>query len=224
MNILRTTTCIEHRHPEFRVSYDPTIVHVNEDAEWLVNWLAQSVAAGTRFAPGETCQIGWSMLEFRQTEDGELSLWEPDMRSMPVVWGEGVSSTLAHLRIQKDVVESVLDADDIAFPSMCHSVLICTRLARSAGIIMERADSAGTDSGWFFGCRANDHDHNNAAELLRVSIFEAVVNHAPTVVPYLALPPGSLLGIGTSAPIMFLHGVPLVCKPGSILAMHHSSE
>jgi hypothetical protein len=224
MAVLRTTSCQHHLHPEFRITYDPALVPVEADARWFVKWLEEAVAGGERFAPGQTCQVGWMVTEIRAAGDGTLALWEPDMRSLPVAWVEGVSHTLSQLRAQKDVVESVMVAGDLSFPSMRQSAIICTRLGQGQAVVMERTEPDGADSGWFCGCREDGHDHNDVAELRRVSLYEAAVRHSPQVVPYLALPPGVLVGISESAPAVFRDGEPLEFRPGSYLAVRYAGE
>ncbi len=175
MALVRTSTCVRYRHPEFRLTYDPTVVHVEGDVMRFISWLEDSVAQGTRYLAGQTCQVGWAVTEVRHCENGDLSLWEPNMQHMPIVWSECVSYTLAHMRLQKDVVDSILSAEDLSFPYMCESALICTRLGQSEGLLLERSEPSGADSGWFCGCRDQDHDHDNPAELRRVSLYEAAV-------------------------------------------------
>jgi hypothetical protein len=220
--ILRTSNCRAYKHPEFRITYDPAIVPVEADLRWFLGWLEQSIAQGKRFAPGQTCQIGWMLTEVRQGNDSLLSLWEPDMRAMPVSWTESVSNTLAHLRLQTDVVESVLSADALSYPSIRQSAIICTRLGQKDGLVMERTEPSGADSGWFFGCREKDHQHNDVAELLRVSLYEAAIRYAPQIVPYLALPKGVLIAVSKGVPAIFQDGELLDLKPGSFLAARHS--
>ena len=216
---VRTKTCSRHGHPEFRVNYDPAIVSIDNDVKWFVSWLEESVAQGTRFSAGQTCQVGWVVTEIRLREDGDLSVWEPDMRHMPVVWSESVSHTLTDLRTQKDVVESVLDGEEIAFPSMRESAIICTRLARGEDFMMERTPPSGMASGWFFGCWGKNHDHNDPAELSCVSLYEAAVLHASQIVPYLALPSGLLILVRNGAPILYRDGVLLAFRAGGYLEM-----
>jgi hypothetical protein len=192
MAILRTTSCRRHRHPEFRITYDPALVPVEGDARWFVGWLEEAVAGGERFAAGQTCQVGWVVTEFRASENSTLALWEPDMWQFPVAWVESVSYTLAHLRRQKDVCESVLTADDLLFPSMLQSAIICTRLGQTPGVVMERSAPSASDSGWFCGCSGEGHDHNTVGELRKVSLYHAAVRYAPRIVPFLALPEGVL--------------------------------
>ena len=76
MKVLRTTTCGRHGHPEFRIAYDPAVDVVPRDAEWFLGWLEESVAEGTRYKAGQTCQVGWLVTEVRQDESGDLALWE----------------------------------------------------------------------------------------------------------------------------------------------------
>jgi hypothetical protein len=148
MAVLRTTSCFRYEHPEFQITYDPTRVPVEGDLHWLINWLEESVAQGNRFSSDQTCQIGWMVTKVRQSDVGTLTLWEPDMREMPIVWVESVSNTLAHLRLQKDVVESVLAPSDLSYPSILESLLICSRLKENNGLVMERCQPSGRDSGW----------------------------------------------------------------------------
>lgn len=216
MEVLHTTTCASHGHPEFRVSFNPKLVPVPYDARWLVGWLEDSVARGERFAPGQTCQIGWLVAQVRAGADGALELWEPDLQHLPVQWVEGVSGLLGHLRLQKDVAESVPDAE-FEFPSMLRSTIVCTRFARADTLILERTETRESRSGWFCGCAEQDHDHDSVNELCRVSLYEAAVMSGMRIVPYLALPPGALLELGTGAPTIFLNGEPVAFKPGSFL-------
>ena len=218
MAIQQTTSCRRHAHPEFRVTYDPAVVPVEEDVRWFLAGLEKSVAAGERFTDGQTFQVGWMVTLLRDSGPGFLSILEPDMRQMPVAWIDSVSQTLAHLRVQKDVCESVLSAEDLSFPSAQEAALICTRLGRTQRMVMERSEPQGADSGWFCGCDGEGHNHNDERELLTVSLYEAAVRYSPQIIPYLALPPGTLLSHGGGPPAFFRHRRPLVYKPGSYLA------
>ncbi|WP_439621634.1 immunity protein Imm33 domain-containing protein [Gemmata sp.] len=223
MATVRTSKCHRHGHPEFRLTFDTNAVPVDADVGWLIDWLETAVASGTRFAPNETCQIGWGTTLVRAHESGDLSLWEPDMRSVPFEWVESVSATLAHLRLQKDVAESVLREGDMAFPSMLTSAIVCARLGPNQDIVLERVEPAGADSGWFCGCLQRDHDHNNARELRRVSLYEAAVR-APQIVPFLALPAGVLVATDHGVPTILHGGKPLAFARGSYLAMRFPDQ
>ncbi len=221
----QTTTCSQYGHPEFRITTEEKFGLVEPDLNWFMGWLEQSVVEGRRFESGQTCQVGWLVLEVRLNSDGTFSLWEPDLQAMPIVWKESVSTTLMHLRIQKDVVESVLSASELSFPSMRQSAIICSRLKKSKSLVLERSQPKGHASGWYFGCRDADHNHNDVSNLQCVSLYEAVVECAPQVVPYLALPDGTLVCVDTDAsPSIFKDGEPLNFKPESLLAARHSSR
>jgi hypothetical protein len=219
MTILQTTSCQRHGHPEIRITYDPALVPVEDDARWFMSWLEEAVASGEQFTVEQTVQVGWMILLVRALEDGVLSLWEPDMRDMPIAWVESVSRTLAYLRLQKDVCESLLEVEDIAFPSLEQTAIICKRVGQTKGVFMERlVPSSRLDSGWFYGCTCEDHDHNNTDELRCVSLYELGVKVAPHVVQYLALPEGALIQLGQGKLSIFRHGVPLAIRAGSYLA------
>lgn len=220
---LRTTRCGRQGHPEFRFNVDTAIV-VEADVNWFLEWLEDTVARGTRFANGQTCQVGWVVTQIRQGEGGDLSIWEPDMCHLPVEWSESLSRTLAHLRLQKDVVGSVLPLGELAFPSMRQSAIVCTRLRGADDLILERSTPAGADSGWFCGCRQDNHDHNDPTELRRVSLYEAAVKHAPRIVPYLALPSGVLVEVAGGLPVVFREGKALNFQPGSYLVAQRSNH
>lgn len=224
MKTLRTSKCSHHDHPEFQITIDSSIVVLDSDAEWFLRGLEEAVSQGERYSSGQTCQVGWMINEVRQHESGDLTWWEPDMRSFPVNWQEGINITLVQLRTQKDVVESVLTAEDITFPSLRQSAIICSRLEQSQNIIMERCESKELDSGWFFGCQLKDHDHNNIADLQRVSLYEAAVRFAPQIVPYLALPAGILVALKDGVPVIYRNGEPLTFQSGSFLATKYHIE
>lgn len=218
MPILRTTKCHQFQHPEFQFSYDPARIPVETDARWLVDWLEEAVAAGETFSAGQKFQIGWGLVEFRAEKDGALTLWEPDMKQFPDFWMEGVTNTLAHLRLQKDVCESVLSSRHLSFPMLGNSAIICNRLGQTQSILMDRQTPAGNDSGWFCGCTDEGHDHNSINELKRVSLYEVAVRYAPQIIPYLALPRGVLLKAGEGSLVIFRDSEQLAFKPGSYLA------
>jgi hypothetical protein len=80
--------------------------------------------------------------------------------SIPVQWFDGVTQTLAQLRRQKDVCESVLETRSLCFPSMRQSAIICNQFGRKPGFVSDRAEPSASDSGWFCGCD-HQHDHQN---------------------------------------------------------------
>ena len=74
---------------------------------WFLGWIESEVSGGRRFLPEQTVQVGWSVLEIRQRNDGALGFLEPDFRSIPVRFVDSVSNTLLHLLVQKSAAESL---------------------------------------------------------------------------------------------------------------------
>lgn len=223
MKVLRTSKCNSLGHPEFRITFNPSLVPAGDDADLLIKWLEETVASGTQFQPGQTCQFGWIETEIRSHESGDYTLWEPDMQSMPASWVEGVSTTLSQLRFQKDVVESVLDPDELSFPSWRQSAIYCSRLGQAEKINLERFQPEGNASGWYFGCQEADHDHNSVPELKCASLYEIVVRTHSRIALYLALPPGVLVVETERVPEIYRDGRELKFKQGSMLAQQYRS-
>lgn len=215
MDRITTQNCKAHGHLELALAYDPAQV-LESDVRWFASTLEWMVGSGSRFGAGESVQLGWSALWVSEMEDGVLGFEEPDMRSMPVMRQPGLTQTLRHLRLHKDVVESVLPADAAAFPSFRQACLVCTRLASSAGFIMDRQNPADADSGWFIGCRDKDHSHNQPDNLEKVSLYEAAIVHCPAALPYLALPAGILVAFDRM-PTIFKDRQALNLRRGSFL-------
>ena len=218
MSVVTTSRCTRFDHPEFQISYDSALVPVAEDVAWLVRWLEDTVERGARYLPGQTIQVGWSLVQVREVNDGFLSLWEPDWATMPINWVESVSHALSHLRVQKDVVESFIPAVEMAFPSLQESAIICSRLGDEGELVLDRFEPKGHSSGWFFGCADVDHNHNDAAQLQVLSLYEVSVRRTSRVIPYLALPPGTLIELCAGCPHVFQGDRPLAFAPGSYLA------
>lgn len=185
-----------------------------------MEWLEQTVSRGTKYLPGQTIQMGWSLFQIRESDDGLLSLWEPDFGSSPIVWIEGVSRTLAHVRLHKDVVESVLPVSEMTIPSLREAAIVCTRLSDASALVLDRQLPEGQSSGWFFGCADRDHNHHDKAQLRLVSLYDAVVT-APRTLPYLALPAGTFVILDASQPHIHRHDAPLPFRAGSYLAALH---
>lgn len=215
MNIVRTTNCSSHLHGEFVIEYDSQVV-LACDADWFARMLESWVGEGERFRDGESVQIGWSSTLLRQSESGELHFSEPDFASMPVNWQPGLTRTLAHLRLHKDVLESLLPSENLAIPSLRQSCLICTKLDGANDFMMARSQPENNDSGWFLGCR-EEHNHNDPNSLRLISLYQAILQHAPQALPYLALPPESYVAILSGQSSFFVAGKSIEPKIGSYL-------
>lgn len=216
---MRVTTrmCGLRRHPEFVIDYDPAVV-IEPDVEWFLAFLERSVASGTNYRAQETIRVGWADLLIEQEERGQLLLLEPDWSGgLPLKYIPGVTWTLAHMRRQKDVVESLGFGERLSFPTITQTAIICNQLyARDCGA-MDRAEPAGQDSGWFFGCDDPKHDHNDAGVLRRASLYE-IGCRVPGVVQFCAMPPGTNISLGGAEKIVVcLNGHDVTIRKGSYL-------
>lgn len=213
--VISTTNCKKHGHLEIALNYDASTV-LNVDAKWLIHWIEDSVSRGAKFLPEQSLQLGWIYLEIRQRTDGTLGFFEPDFKSLPIKFVDSVSLTLSHLRVQKSVAESLGLENEINFSSLRHSAIVCNQFT-AGDFILSREKPTGSDSGWFFGCLDNNHDHNSAENLRRASLYEAALRHNERIIPYLALPHGIIATVNDKAPTFLRNGEILRTLPGSYL-------
>lgn len=183
---LKTEKCHLQHHPEMVVYFCRTQV-LRQDAEWLANFLESQVLSGVSFKAGETIQIGWMVLKIMKDDSSTLTLEEPNFREIPIVFDRSVNNTLAHLRTQKDIFESLGLPVELQFPSIVQSAIVCNKHEDSGGFFMERARQGKNDSGWFIGCVDPHHNHNDTKCLKRVSLYE-IACLREMIIPFLALP------------------------------------
>ncbi len=211
-----TQKCGEHGHVEISVQCEDTSA-LSPSLHWFLGWIENEVAAGRRFCPEQTVQVGWSVLEVRQRTDGTLALFEPDFQSLPVRFVDSVSNTLLHLFLQKSVAESLGLGRELAIPSLRDSAIACAKFGSTKGFIMSRLTPGTADSGWFFGCDNKAHDHQAPRTLGRLSLYEAVIRHDNRTIPFLALPPDTFVGFGGAVPYFSRGETELAIHPGSYL-------
>jgi hypothetical protein len=214
-----TTKCSEWKHPEFRLEFDSAIPQADVDV--LVSFLEESVRGGARYEDGQTIEFG-SMI-FRLAAVGDvLAAEEPDLLTFPISWKAGITQSLMLLRLQKDIAESVGLGDELDFPSILYSVLVGADLTEGLDtLVLDRAEPYGSDSGWFVGRLDSTIDYNDAANLFRISVYQAIVNW-PRIAGFLALPAGSR--VETSERLQISHnGQPLTIQKGSFLDVASSN-
>jgi hypothetical protein len=131
MRLILTTECRRFGHPEFRLTVDERSV-LDVDVQWARQLFEDWVAGGSRFSPGQTVQLGWSLLLVRSNPDETLSLLEPDFASRPISWVDSITRSLQHLRIHKDTCESFFKPERLACPSLKHSCIVCSRFEDTA--------------------------------------------------------------------------------------------
>ena len=195
--IITTDGCRNFKHPEIELHYDESAVW-GLDATFLTTHLQEQVAAAERFWPDETIQIGWMQLKFAETDSEHLTLLEPDMEHFPIRWQRSVTRAIRYLHLSKWVAESVGLEEALRFCSYMHMGIVCERLGDGA-IIMERsnAPAEGNDSGWFLGCRNEEHDHSDRNSVKPMSLYEAAYRR-PVIIPFFSLPAGTQVIVSAS--------------------------
>jgi len=66
-------------------------------------------------------------------------------------------------------------------------------------------------------------NYENLKQLMRMSLYEAIVAHAPQAVGYLALPPGATAIVGKARPVIRVDNKELAFLPGSYLATRYKA-
>lgn len=181
--LYRTGIGAHHDHPEFviRLSKPPVPGLQDALAQWLLDYLQDSIAEGTRFSPGETIQVGWRTLRVAERGDGNLGLHE----RIDGQWEEHVEQTLRDLWFQKEVVASVDLTDRLSFPNEDQSAAVARCAGASdAALLLSRSDPEDqSTSGWLISC-AHDHRHPAWASRPLVGLVES----HPSITQFLALP------------------------------------
>jgi hypothetical protein len=184
-----TNKCSERGQAEIVIRCDNSVPI--QDIEWLVALLESSVHNGVKYNAGELVQVGWVLNRLEGIGRGLLLLREPDFQTVPIVWTDGVTQTLRHLRLQKDTAESLGLGGSMQFPTIRDSAILGVDVARNIeSLILERTEDKGTDSGWFVGNLASPLDYNDPVNLRRVSLYEAAIE-CPLCLMFMSLPFGT---------------------------------
>lgn len=154
------------------------------DTDWLSGYFAEAASRGVRFDAGQTVQLGWMIAKLVTDADGNLELWEPDFRSMPVVWQKGVSATLRQLVLQRAVCDQASAVP--SFPSLAQSAVVASDFQDHPGeLAMSREEGMGNDSGWLLATPSSSDHRASLRSLYEVSL------RRPDIIPFLALPAGA---------------------------------
>jgi hypothetical protein len=155
-------------------------------AKWLLSYFETKNSEGLKFNHNETVKIGWITVMLRSQGSKILEIYEPNFSSIPIEWIRGVNNTLRHLTLQKEVCSQ--SGVDAAYPSMRQSGIISPQFFEShTKFEMVREPSIGNDSGWIF--RDDGYDGYDGAHC---SLYQ-IGCVAPAVIPFLALPSGSIV-------------------------------
>jgi hypothetical protein len=85
--------------------------------------------------------------------------------------------------------------------------------------VLSRSDGTSNDSGWFFGCVDQAHDHDRAENLSGGILYEMACAH-PEILEFLALPAGAVVVIDAAGRVEEAFGATgeaLRIAPGSYL-------
>lgn len=215
--LIITDKCSEYGHPEFFVYCEDFIPE--SDVKHFTSWLERAVSAGEVFKPNEILQTGWMINTFFETDDGSLALLEPDMKSFPIAWVPGVTQTLRHMRLQRDLLVSVLPFDDFNIPDIRQCAIVAEDLGEDTkDFYLERTDPKAKTSGWFIGnlnSQINYEDSNN----VRLDSLYAVAIKFPQLIMYFGLPAGIRVEIVASTISILRNGSKLEPLPDSFLEM-----
>lgn len=209
-----TTKCSQFEHPEFQINVSSRAIPP-VDIEWFLAVLENMVISGERFKAGETIQVGWMLLMLSEGDKGALKVTEPDMKSVPIKFVDSLDSTIKHLRAQKDSVESVLPADELAFSSLTQSVVVHVNYKKSRRILLERAKPQDHDSGWWMSDFDDANGSNDPKNFAKISLYQLGVDR-PDLIKFLAFPPGSQIVIDRKV-FVLKDGQELVIKANSFL-------
>src|SRR6266481_7567847 len=168
-----------------RANQPQIVLHLSDKAQmspqWLLDFFESSMASGRQFKPEETVQIGWMVTKLVESPEGDLEVWEPRFKSVPIQWVRGVNTTLRHLILQKSVAE--LFQRDPEFPSLRQAGFVAPCFWEGKGHFkMTRENPAQNDSGWHFSFTNSDIVGDKLHSLFELACF------CPAVVPFLALP------------------------------------
>jgi hypothetical protein len=220
----RTTKCAAAGHREFTIQFaQKSPIPGAQDI--LLSYFEGAVGRGTKFLPGQTVQVGWSVLKLCERTDGTIGVQEREL-TPDVTWTESVDRAVSDVWLQKEVCASV--GQELTFPRQDEDALVAECAMESDAIVMTRI--AGEDmpegfSGWMLSC-AHEHDHGERRQLPLLAI--AAMN--PSLVQMLALPHDTIVlalwkekanapaGMLRIEPHVFRDGKEIVPRDGSYLA------
>jgi hypothetical protein len=198
-----------------------------QHVEQFIQTLEGMVEGGSVFAPGQTLQVGWMITQVQRYDETRLTLFEPDMRSLPVKYVPGVTETLRQMMLQLFVIDSLgVTRNEMDIPSIRQSVVVCDRYLEASGVLLMRGKAQNkSDSGWFIGCLDKEHDHQNTQNLAKIPLYDAFLNRN-AIQGWMAFPSGTLIALqGGQPPQVFRDGKELMILPDSFLdRLHHRPE
>jgi hypothetical protein len=180
MVTFKTKNCERFGQQEIVLTLDD---EARMEPRWILDYFQDAAAAGKRFRVNETVQIGWMVTKLVETHDGDLEVWEPRFRSVPIQWVQGINNTLRHLTLQKSVAE--LFQIEPVFPSVLQAGIVVPPVwEQQCQLCMLRGDPMQNDSGWRISRNENEQGGGQFRSLFEIGC------RFPSIIPFLALPPG----------------------------------
>jgi len=173
---VETQSCKNFNHPEFVLDLESEALSVH--AGVLLRSIESLVAKGEVLRPGETFQFGWLTLQIRSFDADCLTLFEPDMRSLPIEYVPGANTAIRHMMTQLFTLDSFgIARATMRIPNMHQTVMVCDRFATTPVFFLTRNEPIAhqDDSGWYMGCMDPDHDHDTRENLTCITLYEAFV-------------------------------------------------
>lgn len=214
--VITTTKCSQFKHPEFVLEADEA--HVPDVyLKEVVQTLEGMVADGSVFRPGQTVQVGWMVTQVHAHSASHMTLFEPDMRAVPIQWVPGITETLRQMMLQLFMLDSVSLRSQMVMPTVQQSLIACTRYSEADFFMTRSKGNSDRDSGWFIGCLDETHDHNDPANLRCVSLYEAYL-HQRGLQGFISFPLETMLVMDQRNGMkLFKDGEELIIKPGTFL-------
>ncbi len=215
----RTVSCSAKGHPEIclRVAGDQRLPATIQMEAALLHFFESSVAAGTRFLPGQTVEFAGSILQLFARPDGTLGVadW------IDGAWVDSVNDALMRTWLRQEVARSF--GLDVVFPSQRDKVFICQQIHNSQeSLLLKRGEVKPGDTGWYVGCTDTSHDHE-APENLDIVPFTMITRDFPWLSQFFGLPPGTDLAVDmvtrVSVPVLWRGDDEVSPLPGSYVAM-----
>jgi hypothetical protein len=184
--------------------------------ESLFTFLHRYVARhGKPIRADQTLRYGWTLL---RVEAGapELVAGEELLRLQELAdpfardatdFIDGVTSAVALLDIQTDAIVRNRITGTAEHPHRDDSILVCSRVDPAGGTPLSLTRQSLTnrrvhDSGWFAGCQARSHDHDDPEQLHSVHLAHLVARY-PGMFPYLGMPIGTRVALDGDRLIVF---------------------
>jgi hypothetical protein len=207
-----TTGCSRFNHPELELEVgtlpEPLVA-------FLVRFVEERVAKGARFEVGQHLQIGSGLL--RVDAAGERLTFLERVPGSDDTWERSVVRTLLAMYRQRCTLESVGMLDRLTYPAPYSFAMACTRVDEAAAVVFVRQDSE-DGSGWAVLCADEDHDHDDADQLLATTV-ETLCERVELFEIFMAMPPGSLvIREGSRIVALDFNREPLELVDGSFLA------